>query len=395
MKNKTFILFVLLCVWNLTGIAQTPFLEPNLTGGKYPVGFKVFHEYDYSRTAVDTFDIATMGKPTTMARPIQISVWYPAGIEKTSNPMPFKNYIDLMATQINFDFHGDPLQHPFVKEMLLNNPFIKKDQLEMALATKSKATRDAIPQAGSFPVLIYAPGSFGPGFENSTMFEYLASHGFIVASFPKGINLDPTHQSGQNNLWVFEPHARDMEYVIAFMHKFPNANMNKLGLLGYSLGASTIINVASRNREVKAVVSLDGLFNEAHMKSMPFLDLKMINMPFFDIAANNEPSHKVVYDSITNQDAYRLVFNKFGHAFFGSCWILLSDHHSANWYAVKGTQSEINLGYRVLSEQVLHFFDAYLNGNKASIDKMKLLPESTHIPVNFLSFESKEKGKNK
>ena len=46
------------------------------------------------------------------------------------------------------------------------------------------ARRDAEPVPGKFPVLVYAPGMGYPAFDNSVLFEYLASHGYVVIAAP-------------------------------------------------------------------------------------------------------------------------------------------------------------------------------------------------------------------
>jgi hypothetical protein len=255
--NQRTILLMLLLVFSsvLKGNAQTQFLEPNLKPGKYQVGFKSFHEYDYSRSVPDSHSIFLKTPLGNLARPIQICVWYPAAVKGNATPMPCKEYIHLMATEFDFDYQGDPMTHPFVKERLSD---FNKKQVDALMMANSNAYKNAPQELGKFPVIVYGPGGFGSSFENATLFEYLASQGFIVASYPS----TPIEEAGfvDNSKWplLFEARARDLQFVIAFMRSFPHTDMDNLGLMGFSLGGTSVVSVASRDIRIKAVVSLDG-----------------------------------------------------------------------------------------------------------------------------------------
>lgn len=374
---------------NYAGNAQTRFLEPGLKPGKYQVGFKAFHEYDYSRSVPDSHSIFLKTPLKNLARPIQICVWYPAAAGHSAVPMPCAEYVHLMATEFDFDYQGNPMEHPFLKERM---PDFNKEQADALMKASSTAYKDAPQALGKFPVIVYGPGGFGSGFENAALFEYLASHGFIVASYPSTpINESPTNQTGLGP-WLFESRARDLQFVIAFMRTFPQTDMDNLGLMGFSLGGTSVVTVASRDIRVKALVSLDGWHEQDMLKWLPFTDLKKIRAPFLSMMNKTKDSdnpNRIVYDSIGRQDAYLVRFNQFGHLFFGSSWILLSDHNAADENAVGGTQQEVNLGYNLLSNYVLHFFNAYLRNNPNDLTALKVLHQRGDIPPGFLSFEQK------
>lgn len=382
--------FIFLFVFKaITGFAQTQFLKPDLTPGKYQVGFKAFHEYDYSRSVPDSHSIFLKTPLKNLARPIQICVWYPAEIKRNATPMPCKDYIHLMATEFDFGYQGDPMTHPFVKERV---PDFNKKQLDALMKANSNAYKNAPQKSGKFPVVVYAPGGFGSSFENATLFEYLASHGFIVASYPS----TPIEEAGfvDNSKWplLFESRARDLQFVIAFISRFPNTDMDNLGLMGFSLGGSSVVSVSSRDIRVKAVTSLDGWHEKDILKWLPFTDFKKVKVPFINLVNKDktlDDPNCIVYDSIAHEGAYFVRFNKFGHIFFGSSWILLTDHNSSDENAVGGTQEEVNLGYNLLSNYVLYFFNAYLRNEPNSLKALKTLHQKPDIATGFLYFEQK------
>ena len=372
--------------------SQTQFLEPNLDYGPFDIGFKVFHEYDYSRTAGIIVPESGNRTEAEESRPIQIGIWYPIKKGTKSNRMPFKKYIELMATQTDFNYTGKPLEHPFIQNSLYENSFINKEQLELALEAISSSFEDAPGAEGNFPLLVYSAGGYGSTFENSTMFEYLASHGFIVASHS---NIGGMGGSIENlNDAMFEYRARDLEFVIGFMHQFPNVNSDKLGILGFSFGGSACLITASRHLKVKAFANFDGWINNENLPFMHFADTTSLSLPYLTANSgfNGHKPDRLVYNNIKHSDAYSLNFKKFGHTFFGSSWILLSNHNADDWTAVKGTQEEINLGYKILSEYVLAFFDGYLNNNQSNIKRLKTLQDSKEIPMGFIEFEMKTKN---
>jgi predicted dienelactone hydrolase len=58
----------------------------------------------------------------------------------------------------------------------------QRKNLDRLLAAPAYARRDAARAEGMFPVLLYSHGAGGTYEENSGMFEYLASYGYVVLS---------------------------------------------------------------------------------------------------------------------------------------------------------------------------------------------------------------------
>lgn len=389
---KAFFILSVIVFNAIAGIAQTSFLNPGLAFGRYKVGFRAFHKYDYSRSVPDSQSIFLKTPLENLARPIQICVWYPAEVEKDTIPMPYKDYVYLMATEFDFSYQGDPMEHPFVKERVLDNPSFREEQVNAVLQATSTVFKNAPQVSGKFPVIVYSPGGFGSSFENATLFEYLASHGYIVAAYPSTpIDQPPSDQPGLGS-WLFDARARDLQFVIAFMHTFPEVDMDKLALMGFSLGGASIVSVASRDIRIKAVVSIDGWHEKDILKWLPITNFKNINVPFINLVNKTntlDAPNRIVYDSIDHNDAYYVRFNHFGHTFFGSSWILLSDHNSAEEDAVGGTQQEVDLGYNLLSHYILHFFNAYLRNDLTGLKALQTLHQRGDIPTGFLHYEQK------
>ena len=117
---------------------------------------------------------------------MQINIWYPA---KPTNAARLKygHYVDLMGRQTDFAQINDE------RRAFINAQFVKKTNALGGNGTFTAAKLDTlrslethtyadIPRLdGSFPLVIF-PGGGSPAFQ-SIMCEFLASHGFIVATF--------------------------------------------------------------------------------------------------------------------------------------------------------------------------------------------------------------------
>lgn len=83
-------------------LARRPLIWPEAEPGPYEVGYRVLHEYDPTRTFKPKFDY--FGRPTegSIARPIQISVWYPAAAARGLKRMRLEDYYFAAATETDF-----------------------------------------------------------------------------------------------------------------------------------------------------------------------------------------------------------------------------------------------------------------------------------------------------
>ena len=104
---------------------------------------------------------------------------------------------------------------------------------EQLLATKTFAVKDAPTANGRFPVVIYHPGTSGTYEDNSVLFEYLASHGYIVLSsaYP-----DPD-ASGVLIGGDMAGSFADLDFLVTFARTLPSADADRLGVMGHSYGA--------------------------------------------------------------------------------------------------------------------------------------------------------------
>src|SRR5262249_27516195 len=122
------------------------------------------------------------------------------------------------------------------------------------LSAETFAVKDAPAVDGRFPVVVYHPGLGGSHEDNSVLFEYLASHGYVVLSsaYP-----DPEASSvscGGDLPCSF----RDMEVLSCYARVLPYTDADRLASMGHSYGACAVLAWAAEpNSLVRAFVALD------------------------------------------------------------------------------------------------------------------------------------------
>jgi dienelactone hydrolase len=238
--------------------ANSP-LWADLQPGRFQVGFKHIYVFDSSRGWTKTRDHSGKYSPDRNGRPLRISVWFPAegGRRMTfgdyigGNPPPaFKAYDALVSQQDRFHSR-------------LNVP---KGRLADLLGTPVNAFKDAQSLADKFPLVIYCDGLNGDTVSNIVLAEYLASHGFVVATVPvTGTGLaTPVQKPDQSGL---ETTVRDLEFAWGVLRNDPGVDQARVAVMGHSMGGVEALLFAMRNGNVSAVVGLDGTYGFAEAKN--------------------------------------------------------------------------------------------------------------------------------
>lgn len=202
-------------------------------------------------------------------RKVMVQVWYPATLPKKPRRAPYA-----LSPQL----YG-------------NAQWLQK---RLHVQTESALNAPAAP--GSFPVLIYNHGAGHPHFSATFQTEFLASHGYVVASvghpganglerFPDGTayvndgiqwmaekprdqSLSPRdqleHRWRHSDLRLF---VEDVSFVLdrlailnadARHRLYGRLDLDRVGSLGWSLGGMVSLQAARDEPRIKAAVNLDG-----------------------------------------------------------------------------------------------------------------------------------------
>ena len=255
--------------------AQTPLLWGGLKPGPHAVGFRLRYELDQSREYDPEFVTDTTRFPVHRPRPIMIGIWYPAQRTNASR-MTYRRYLEIspgagrlapFASRLESalrDVVGDETTGHIPRAM---TP-AETRAFERLLATETFAVKNAPAASGKFPVILYHPGSGGTYEDNSALFEYLASHGYIVVSsaYP-----DPDAHDVLIAGDIAGSFA-DLDFLVAFARALPNADGDRLGVMGHSYGAwVSFAWTANVDSPVRALITLDSGFEYDSLSAGPEL----------------------------------------------------------------------------------------------------------------------------
>jgi dienelactone hydrolase len=230
--------------------APTPPLWGSLTAGRYEVGFRRIWTTDPTRVwehgaSLDSLD-------GSIERPLRIDVWYPATGEHT--PMPLRNYLEMPSPAPAFDAL---VSQTHVLDAWSYHNLAGEDSLYARLmATPTAASFEAPPAQGHHPLILYSAGWFNRAPDNTVLMEFLAGHGYVVASVPQ---LNP-------GLWTYDFHSdaasvenqvRDLEAALGELVDEPEVDRTRVAAMGYSTGGDVALLLADRNALVDAVIGLD------------------------------------------------------------------------------------------------------------------------------------------
>lgn len=238
-------------------IAQNNIIWKDLKSGDNKVGFKVFQKYDHSRTFKPKYDFEGNLIKEENSRLVQISVWYPAKYSGKKQHMTYGRYTSTNASKFNYSFQNKNDRSDFIsrQKLIQRRRGADSTKIEKIYSMQSFAVLDAPFSEGKFPLIIYSPGLNGSAFQNYLLFEYLASHGYIIASSPSfgqfSRNMTPDIEG-------IEAQVRDIEFIFKEMRNFPNVDIYHVGAMGMSWGGLSNVIFAFRNFNVGAVACLEG-----------------------------------------------------------------------------------------------------------------------------------------
>ena len=378
----------------LSGAASPAAVSSPLWGplapGPYAIGFRQLERYDYSRPYRPARGLD--GKPRTgeRARPMRISVWYPAGGVPGSAPLTFGDYVAMVAGEGRFGpmteaeiARGERtfFQFPIFREM---TP-VQREKLK---TMPGRAHRDAEPAAGKFPLILYSLGSAALAHVTP---EYLASHGYVVAQMPRlgaSSGLPPDGQDARD----LENKIRDMDFLLDAMHEFPPADLSNIGVAGFSAGGRWGLSEAMRPGDVRAMVSLDSvlLFNDAVgqiWRRMPFFNPDLVRAPVLHLIRREwvPREDRELWSRMRYSDRMSLVFEDpdLDHLDFQSAGFAMT----LVGMRPKAAAS-VSATFEAFHRYTLAFFDAHLKADARAKAFLARRPTENGVPAGLVTAEA-------
>jgi len=381
---------VLLAFVSLGNSAGKSNLTFGVTFGPHPVGFRVVYQYDYSRVYKPAFDLE--GKPATgeRARPIQTLIWYPAQPDNSARPMLYGRYLELVATEENFN--DDSAQKAATWQFFLEH-WDLKDRYDIERVQPTHAFSEAKPASGSFAVVIYAPGFGSPAFENSDLCEYLASHGYVVVASP---DMGPRSRGMTMDVMGIQTQAADIEFLIGCLRNIPHADMSHIAVAGYSWGGISNVFAQTQDDRISALVCLDGTIRAGYgggyfLKDAKYVTANRVTVPLLYLASRDTPvesfSPEDVAPNFLNDlkysDFHFVSFYGMQHWDFSSYMIrFCPDAHFAEY-----TAAEISESHSWMARYVLNFLNAYIKKEGTAREFLKNSPDKNGAPRHQLAMQ--------
>ena len=346
----------------------------DLIPGPYRVGFRTVFRFDPSRTWQGTRDYKGTFSPDLNGRPVQINVWYPAAAAGSTRQMLFGNYVDQSSPEVFSKFNA------VMKERNQRNAVdsVPSDQVAALQVTPMNAYADVPGAEGHFPAVLYFGGLDAEINSNVILAEYLASHGYIVASISLlGSTDEQTFQSRTPG--DLEATVRDMEFAWSILSEEPNTDKAKLAVMGHSVGAIEAVLFGMRNGNVSAVIALDGTYafqglSTVLTNSYGYAPAKM-RAAFLDLrraqgAQGDEPLDLTTVESFLYSDRTSVTIRKMHHSDFTSFAMVGEAFHTpiTAKYPLNGWDRETaKSGYQHVCRIILAFLDSKIRDDSQAM----------------------------
>lgn len=349
--------------------------------GPHAVGLRVVQQYDYSRAMDEQVDAFGKAVATPPARPIQALVWYPA---RRTNAAPMRVADYRQAALSDVDFGLAPGEAAKQRAAWLAGP--QKSQYEAA----TLAVRDAAPAAGKYPVLVYAPSFAAPADENLDLCEYLASQGYVVIA---SRSLGARSVVMTDDVEGVEAQAADIAFLVNHARSLPQADLDKVGVVGFSWGGLANVFAAARSSRIKALVSLDGSIR-FHPKvwgaagdvrpvrtAVPMLSLGAHALPFEELAKKDRLGASYL-NTMKYSDVYFGTMHPMQHIHFSSLYgsRLARDNEFGDF-----RRADVEQAYRAVALYVHRFLDAYLKQDDKAMTFMRQSPARNGIAPQVMA----------
>ncbi|MEN8250673.1 MAG: tetratricopeptide repeat protein [Bacteroidota bacterium] len=339
-------------------------MAANLEFGPYEVGFETYKAYDDSRLFI-------LGEDT-ISRPLLIHFWYPSKEKGEGHALTFKDYIDLIALREDYGRSKSEIDNHSFYYVKGYSDFAKGNfGIDTSMSVQFLLDSPVYAKTGisvqntesAFPLLIYAPSNSKASVQNHMLCEYLASHGFMILSVASAGPNSMLREKFEESTMA---QVMDMEYILKFCEDSLQINYTSLGLFGFSSGGNAITLFQMRNKDVGAVLSLDGgqeYVTYMKLYVMPDFDPDKADVPYLSLVNNYEDfSIYPLYNSIISTEKYLYRLPHLDHNGFISYWTYFD---SCSPDSIK---SNASISFEYLSKCAEGFFSKYLKPEKSISD---------------------------
>ncbi len=385
MRKTAEVILYLLLVFSINGFSIQK-------GNKYHTGFQYFELHDSTRQYCCNND--------TVLRPLLLHFWYPSE-ERFHDPMLYRTYIDLIAIREDYSKSKDQVDKESINFVSAYLGFAQKNyninpdlDAGKILDSPVNAVANVEVRKGKFPLIIYAPSNSKEAMQNHLILEKLAAEGYYVISVASA---GPDSKIFDNSAESILAQVRDMEFILKYVDDALKLNYSGIGVLSFSSGGLASSIFQQKNKDVKAVVSLDGSqeysFYPTLFNTPGFVQISEV--PYYLLANATVPTIYPYYTALNSDKRFFSKMRNVSHFAFVSFWSFFDSCDSS------GTNNNpYLLAYNTIIGNVLSFFDFYLmpgektdsqlktftrSGSELEIDDMKDYTGSVAILNDYLT----------
>jgi hypothetical protein len=245
-----------------------------LVPGDHAVGFR----------KVDLEDAARPGISSSgdIHRKVSAWVWYPAEAGRET-PVTLSRYVDLAAG----DFSHAAGTTPEALASLLRDKLVAhgvaSTDLSSRLATPMLAREKARASGGPLPLVLLGQGLFYESpVAQAVLCEYLASHGFVVATAPL---LGTTKADMDLSVADLQTEVADLDFARGALPSILPVDTTRVAAAGFDLGGMAALLLQQRHASVRALVSMDSgiifAHNMAMLEEVPGFRTPALTVPAF------------------------------------------------------------------------------------------------------------------
>lgn len=353
-----------------------------LESGPFAAGFKTYELFDNNRTVLGKYDYFGTPMEGKRIRPVQICVWYPAVKTDDARNMIIGEYnFPYPQNQELFDYLSEIQDREIGRLQVI----LRGDQgLTLNILNYEVNACSGIPHAdGRFKMIVYGPDMRKGILENSGLFEYLASNGFVVATVHSlgSFELNPAENSAD-----LETLVRDMEFALAFMKEQPYVDTEEIGLLGYGTGAVAAVLLQMRDSDIDAVACIQGTFDNENLRDImiqnPYFNINRMTVPLLNLYKEIRSSEeKTFIEKMRFAPRYAVKFAPDYDVLFTNYELIASlKQDSSGQLSKQNTE-----GYKTSCLYALKFLKANLKDDSQDREFMESNPEENGIDKGILA----------
>jgi dienelactone hydrolase len=350
--------------------------------GPYGVGYRLINHRDPTRRLGPARDFE--GRPTgnEPGLPMQMSVWYPAR-DGSGAPIVLADYLTLDNLRITLaepdaaDIAGaaGAIRNQARLQLGLDLPAA---QAESIAAAPMRARRDAPPAPGTFPLVA---GVAAPPASVAGLAEYLASHGYVVATTPT-LPHTASREATQPQI-ALETQTRDLEVLAATARELPFVDPERVALLGRNFAGMAALVFEMRNMSARAVVNIDGweALRPEVFRASPFHAVDRMRVPY-TLFASDDPNlpdlreDAPILDELRYADRHAYVIRDLDHG------QILNDHT-----VFPQLTAERRLGYDFMHRTIRMFLDAHVKDDSAALRSLQQSAVERGYPAWLVNLE--------